>query len=453
MLLRSVDVLDIYVEPYIQSGFRPPNQPYSYYYRSLFSLHNETLSVWIHLLGTFVLLGQVYRQIQQLSSDGHSLEISLYLLYNCCGACAMLLFSAQAHLFHSRTLADHLRSFYLDYLGINFYGFTSGIILQKFSHREKWLVRSESHTVSTSVLSRRSGWSNGIERRCCLCLSWKCRRSALSFVHTICRLKSNTSPLLLSFFSFSCPMNHRITWHWVVCRCILCRSPASVKHSIVDLTHFHTRFCNVRVFSLFISIRYYRSSSPFFWPCLSRLTKKLCRNMREKLSSGTWCRFSRSSAVVWSSSARFPNVSVPVYSIFAVNLTIHFIWLSFSWPIVKATQFSKMRVRSRPVLFHWESFETPSTRWSFSVFNCWASISGFDWVDQPSNDDINPSWKRTRLTEDSKWFLSMLSHCWAQNRDRTPPVCITHQIFTCVFRFCYKIIKLRLSSSWWFVTA
>jgi hypothetical protein len=56
------------------------------------------------------------------------------MIYNCSGACMMLLCSAQAHLFHSRTLADHLRSFYLDYFGINFYGFTSGIILYKFSH-------------------------------------------------------------------------------------------------------------------------------------------------------------------------------------------------------------------------------------------------------------------------------------------------------------------------------
>jgi hypothetical protein len=50
----------------------------------------------------------------------------------------MLLCSAQAHLLHSRTLADHLRSFYLDYFGINFYGFTSGIILRRFSHTQKF---------------------------------------------------------------------------------------------------------------------------------------------------------------------------------------------------------------------------------------------------------------------------------------------------------------------------
>ena len=135
MLLRAVDVLDIYVEPFIHSGFRLPNQPYSYYYRSLFSLHNETLSVWIHLLGTFILIGQVYQHLFELNCNSSILWI--YLIYNCCGACVMLLCSAQAHLFHSRTLADHLRSFYLDYFGINFYGFTSGIILRKFSHQRK----------------------------------------------------------------------------------------------------------------------------------------------------------------------------------------------------------------------------------------------------------------------------------------------------------------------------
>lgn len=134
MLLKSVDVLDIYVEPFIHSGFRLPNQPYSYYYRSLFFLHNESLSVWIHLLGTFVLIGQVCQHIVELCPN-----LRFYLIYNCFGACVMLLCSAQAHLFHSRTLSDHLRSFYLDYFGMNFYGFTSGRILEKFSHQSKFV--------------------------------------------------------------------------------------------------------------------------------------------------------------------------------------------------------------------------------------------------------------------------------------------------------------------------
>ncbi|CAF0792905.1 unnamed protein product [Rotaria sordida] len=138
MLLRAVDVFDIYVEPFIHSGFRLPNQPYSYYYRSLFSLHNETLSIWTHLFGTIILIVQAFQQISQLSINLYSTIQCIYIIYNCIGACIMLLCSAQAHLFHSRTLADHLRSFYLDYFGINFYGFTSGIILYRFSHKQKF---------------------------------------------------------------------------------------------------------------------------------------------------------------------------------------------------------------------------------------------------------------------------------------------------------------------------
>ena len=143
MLLRSVDVFDIYVEPYIHSGFRLPNQPYSYYFRSLFFLHNETFSIWIHLVGTVLLLVQLFEHLSRLwFVESHSMILGLYVGYNCFGACVMLLCSAQAHLFHSRTLADHLRSFYLDYLGINFYGFTSGMVLYRFSRRKsevrKW---------------------------------------------------------------------------------------------------------------------------------------------------------------------------------------------------------------------------------------------------------------------------------------------------------------------------
>jgi predicted membrane channel-forming protein YqfA (hemolysin III family) len=147
MLLRAVDVLDIYVEPFIHSGFRLPNQPYSYYYRSLFSLHNETCSIWIHLVGTLILAGQVFQHISQLSTNSYSPIIYIYIIYNCIGACIMLLCSAQAHLFHSRTVADHLRSFYLDYFGINFYGFISGIILYRFSHLQKFSVEQNENDV------------------------------------------------------------------------------------------------------------------------------------------------------------------------------------------------------------------------------------------------------------------------------------------------------------------
>jgi hypothetical protein len=160
MLLKADDVLDIYVEPFIHSGFRPPDQPYSYYFRSLFSLHNETVSVWIHLLGAFVLVGQAYQHACHLSVSSSCPWLWIYIVYNCVGACVMLLCSAQAHLLHSRTLADHLRCFYFDYFGINFYGFTSGVVLRKFSHRQATSTVNKRDKIDsyreTRVLSQRS---------------------------------------------------------------------------------------------------------------------------------------------------------------------------------------------------------------------------------------------------------------------------------------------------------
>lgn len=42
---------DLFCEPFIHNGFRPVNQPYSYYAKSLFTKHNETINAWSHYLG------------------------------------------------------------------------------------------------------------------------------------------------------------------------------------------------------------------------------------------------------------------------------------------------------------------------------------------------------------------------------------------------------------------
>lgn len=42
---------DLFCEPFIHKGFRPINQPYSYYAKSLFTKHNETINAWSHYLG------------------------------------------------------------------------------------------------------------------------------------------------------------------------------------------------------------------------------------------------------------------------------------------------------------------------------------------------------------------------------------------------------------------
>ena len=48
-LTRS-DTAKVMWEPGILSGYRPTDQPWTFYLRSLFWIHNETANIWTHLL-------------------------------------------------------------------------------------------------------------------------------------------------------------------------------------------------------------------------------------------------------------------------------------------------------------------------------------------------------------------------------------------------------------------
>ncbi|CAM4952820.1 unnamed protein product, partial [Rotaria socialis] len=45
------DVPLVLTEPFILRGYRSTHQPWSYYWKSLFHKHNETINVWSHLIG------------------------------------------------------------------------------------------------------------------------------------------------------------------------------------------------------------------------------------------------------------------------------------------------------------------------------------------------------------------------------------------------------------------
>lgn len=49
--LTHHDTPELFCEPYIHNGFRPINQPYTYYMKSLFTKHNETINAWSHYIG------------------------------------------------------------------------------------------------------------------------------------------------------------------------------------------------------------------------------------------------------------------------------------------------------------------------------------------------------------------------------------------------------------------
>jgi len=50
------EVPDVHKEPYVLTGYRPPQQPWRFYLMSIFSQHNETVNVWTHLLPCFYVL-------------------------------------------------------------------------------------------------------------------------------------------------------------------------------------------------------------------------------------------------------------------------------------------------------------------------------------------------------------------------------------------------------------
>ena len=112
-------------EPAIINGYRSTNQPWSYYLKSLFQMHNETINVWTHLIGfvaIWISLGE-YTKEYNFWTDKHSWPILIF------GSTSLILClgSALAHLLHSRSVHDHYVIFMLDYAGAALYAFGSGI--------------------------------------------------------------------------------------------------------------------------------------------------------------------------------------------------------------------------------------------------------------------------------------------------------------------------------------
>ncbi|XP_052092879.1 membrane progestin receptor gamma-like [Mytilus californianus] len=116
-----------FYEPGILHGYRLTNHNISYYLKSIFNVHNETGNIWTHLIG-FVLVAYVlaqYGTIFEFWKERHSCPILIY------GITALVLnaLSTNAHIFHSMSLSVHDIVYLLDYCGISFMGFGSGVLV------------------------------------------------------------------------------------------------------------------------------------------------------------------------------------------------------------------------------------------------------------------------------------------------------------------------------------
>jgi predicted membrane channel-forming protein YqfA (hemolysin III family) len=103
----------LFCEPYIHSGFRPAHKPYSYYIKSLFMKHNETINAWSHYIGALYTISLLFRYDL---SDPYSWPILTGILT----ATIMFFTSASAHLMHSKNTKCHMNCFLCDFAGISF---------------------------------------------------------------------------------------------------------------------------------------------------------------------------------------------------------------------------------------------------------------------------------------------------------------------------------------------
>jgi predicted membrane channel-forming protein YqfA (hemolysin III family) len=122
----SNDVPLIFVEPFILRGYRSIHKPWSYYWKSLFHKHNETINVWSHLIGILYVGYLFYYFNQRLNffENSHSWPFAVSLST----AAIMFMCSAFAHLLHSKSEKIHLTCFAIDYVGVSLHGFGSGFL-------------------------------------------------------------------------------------------------------------------------------------------------------------------------------------------------------------------------------------------------------------------------------------------------------------------------------------
>lgn len=124
--LSKHDVPQLFHASHTESGFRPMHQPWSYYFYSIFSLHNESLNIWTHLIPLILVIRKTLTFSVDLdfASDPYAYPLLTGLL----SAAIVFLCSSIAHCYHSKSVFVHYLLFMFDYFGIAQYALGSGII-------------------------------------------------------------------------------------------------------------------------------------------------------------------------------------------------------------------------------------------------------------------------------------------------------------------------------------
>ena len=148
--LKYHEVPPLFVEPYILNGFRSIHRPWSYYFKSLFHKHNETINVWSHFIGIFYMTHLLFYYSKRLDffENAHSWPFAVSL----CTAILMFACSAFAHLLHSKSETIHMTCFLIDFIGVSLHGFGSGFLHIYYSAPE-WFYQNIEYQYIVILLS------------------------------------------------------------------------------------------------------------------------------------------------------------------------------------------------------------------------------------------------------------------------------------------------------------
>ncbi|CAH1775362.1 unnamed protein product [Owenia fusiformis] len=120
------DVPLVFREPHINGGFRQVDQPWHYYFLSIFQVHNEVMNVWTHLIAAIVMISKIWKYSHEVDfvNDAYTWPFLAGLI------CGSLLYvcSSGAHCFQSKSELVHYVAFMVDYAGIGLYGLGSVIV-------------------------------------------------------------------------------------------------------------------------------------------------------------------------------------------------------------------------------------------------------------------------------------------------------------------------------------
>lgn len=118
-------VPSLYREPGVLSGYRQEGKLWTYYFLSIFQVHNETINIWTHLLAAVFYVSKLLAIIGDVAIKPEVQAV--FVVFGVC-VTTVVLVSAFAHTFHSKSPRLHYVCFQCDYAAIGLFGIGKSIL-------------------------------------------------------------------------------------------------------------------------------------------------------------------------------------------------------------------------------------------------------------------------------------------------------------------------------------